>query len=177
MGADLKEIYEEYAMGVFKYLFSLSHDEHLSEELTAETFYQAVRSIKKYDGSCKIFVWLCQIAKHLWYQELDKRRRRKHVPLDDDIQDAHPAIEADAVLASEKIALYQAINQLDQPMKDVVYMRLAGEFSFAEIAEVLQKNENWARITFFRAKKKIVELIARSPRTEGGSLGSNDKEV
>lgn len=160
MGADLTKIYEEYARGVFKYLFSLCHDEHLSEELTAETFYQAVRSMKKYDGSCKIFVWLCQIAKHLWYQELDKSRRRKQVPLDDNLRDGLPAIEDGSVLASEKIALYQAINQLDQPMKDVVYMRLAGEFTFAEIAEVLQKNENWARITFFRAKKKIVELMA-----------------
>jgi RNA polymerase sigma-70 factor (ECF subfamily) len=81
----LEQAYKEHARSVFKYLLSLSHDENLAEELTQETFYRAVYSIERYDGSCKISVWLCQIAKHVWYQELEKRNRKKTDALTEDI--------------------------------------------------------------------------------------------
>lgn len=73
--------FEEYGRFVFKYLMSLCGDGDLAEELTQETFYRAIRSSGRFDGSCKVSTWLCQIAKHVWYQELDKRRRRKEEPL------------------------------------------------------------------------------------------------
>ena len=73
--------FEEYGMFVFKYLMSLCGNADLAEELTQETFYRAIRSSGKFDGSCKVSTWLCQIAKHIWYQELDRRRRKKTEPL------------------------------------------------------------------------------------------------
>jgi len=152
----MEQTYKEHARSVFKYLFSLSHDESLAEELTQETFYRAVYSIKKYDGSCKISVWLCQIAKHVWYQELEKRKRRKTEELTEDMVSSDLSPEDSSILLNDKISLYKAINTLGEPMKDVVYMRLSGEFSFSEIGEVLGKSENWARTTFYRAKQKII---------------------
>ena len=146
MKCDMEQTYKEHARSVFKYLFSLSHDESLAEELTQETFYRAVYSIKKYDGSCKISVWLCQIAKHVWYQELTE-----------DMVSSDLSPEDSSILLNDKISLYKAINTLGEPMKDVVYMRLSGEFSFSEIGEVLGKSENWARTTFYRAKQKIIK--------------------
>jgi len=153
----MEQTYKEHARSVFKYLFSLSHDESLAEELTQETFYRAVYSIKKYDGSCKISVWLCQIAKHVWYQELEKRKRRKTEELTEDMVSSDLSPEDSSILLNDKISLYKAINTLGEPMKDVVYMRLSGEFSFSEIGEVLGKSENWARTTFYRAKQKIIK--------------------
>lgn len=73
--------FEEYGRFVFKYLMSLCGDGDLAEELTQETFYRAIRSSGRFDGSCKVSTWLCQIAKHIWYQELDRHRRRKEEPL------------------------------------------------------------------------------------------------
>jgi RNA polymerase sigma-70 factor (ECF subfamily) len=153
----MEQTYKEHARSVFKYLFSLSHDESLAEELTQETFYRAVYSIEKYDGSCKISVWLCQIAKHVWYQELEKRKRRKTEELTEDMVSSDLSPEDSSILLNDKISLYKAINTLGEPMKDVVYMRLSGEFSFSEIGEVLGKSENWARTTFYRAKQKIIK--------------------
>lgn len=66
--------YREYAVMVYKFLLSLCYEEELAEELTQETFYQAVRSVDRYDGSCKVSTWLCQIAKHLWYREIERRK-------------------------------------------------------------------------------------------------------
>jgi RNA polymerase sigma-70 factor (ECF subfamily) len=155
---DMDRIYREHAKSVYRYLLSITRDEGLSEELTQETFYRAVYSIGSYDGSCKISVWLCQIAKHIWFQELDRRAKYKTQALDGNIP-APSAAEDDAVLAGEKAALYKAIHSLGEPMKEVVLMRLSGELSFAEIGEIMEKNENWARTTFYRAKQKIMEVL------------------
>ena len=74
--SDIEQMYNDYANYVYRYLLSLCRNTALAEELTQETFYRAVYSIKTYDSSCRISVWLCQIAKHVWFQELDKQKRR-----------------------------------------------------------------------------------------------------
>lgn len=155
----LKEIeraYTKHAKDVYRYLLSLSHNEDLAEELTQETFFRAMRTIGSYDGSCKLSVWLCQIAKHLWYQWLDKRSRENQVELMDDVP-CPESPEKSMLLSMEKTALYQAIHALPEPMRELVYLRLTGEFSFAEIGRILGKSENWARTTFYRAKQKIMK--------------------
>ncbi|MFB0919616.1 MAG: sigma-70 family RNA polymerase sigma factor [Oscillospiraceae bacterium] len=157
MKRDMDEIYQEHAKSVFRYLFSLSHDENLAEELTQETFYRAVYSAERYDGTCKMSVWLCQIAKHIWYQELEKRKKNKTDELTEYIASSELSLEDRIIKNADKISLYRTINRLDGPMKEVVYLRLTGEFSFAEIGEILGKTENWTRTAFYRDKQKIVE--------------------
>lgn len=159
MGDRIEEVYKEYARSVYKFLLSLSHDTDTAEELTQETFYRAVYSIDKYDGSCKMSVWLCQIAKHVWYQELRKRNQHAAQELTENIPGLSTP-EQSLLLASDKLSLYKAIHGLSEPMREVVHMRLSGEFSFSEIGEVLGKSENWARITFYRAKQKIMEVMS-----------------
>ena len=141
-----------------KFLLSLTHDEDLAEELTQETFFRAMRTISDYNGTCKLSVWLCQIAKHLWYQWLDKRNRHKQIGLTEEIHGGESP-ESSTIMQVEKLALYKAVHSLPEPMRELVHMRLTGEFSFAEIGEILGKNENWARTTFYRAKQKIVEKM------------------
>ena len=64
--ADLESIYRQNADTVFRYLMSMTGSADLSEELTQETFYQAVKSIDKFDGSSKVSTWLCGIARNVW---------------------------------------------------------------------------------------------------------------
>lgn len=156
---NMEQVYKEHAKSVYKYLFSLSRDKEWAEELTQETFYRAVYSIDTYDGSCKMYVWLCQIAKHIWYQELEKKKKWQPQELHEDLPSQSISPEDAALFESEKIALYKAIHSLNEPMREVVYMRMSGEFSFAEIGSVLGKSENWARVTFYRAKQKIMEVL------------------
>ena len=153
----MEQIYKEHAQIVYKYLLSTTHDVQLAEDLTQETFYRAINSIERYDGSCKVSVWLCQIAKHLWYQELEKRSKYKTQELREDIPSTL-TLEDDVLSSNEKLELYKAIQTLDATMKEVVLLRLSGELSFAEIGAILSKNENWARVTFYRAKQKIKEV-------------------
>lgn len=152
---DIEQIYRRYGAIVFRYLMSLCHNVDLAEELTQETFCRAIYSVHKYDGSCKISTWLCQIAKHLWYQELDRRARKGTVPLPDTEMAETGAVEDQVVLRQEKMGLFRKIHGLNETEKEVVFLRLTGEMSFREIGEIFQRTENWARVTFYRAKQKL----------------------
>ena len=155
---DFEEVYRLYFADVYKYILALSRDGAVAEEITQETFFRAMRTMDRYDGSCKLSVWLCQIAKHLWYQWLDKRSRWNQTELTENVP-SQESPEKSTLLYMEKTALYQAIHALPDPMRELVYLRLTGEFSFAEIGRILGKSENWARTTFYRAKQKIMEKM------------------
>ena len=150
----MEEIYKEYFSIIYKYLCSLSHNENIAEELAQETFYRAVKNIKKYKGTCKMSTWLCQIAKNLWYTELKKEKRN----LDIDIEEMYesPDILEEYINKEQKMELYKKIAKLDDKTKEVIYLRLNG-VTFKEIGEILGKNENWAKIIFYRGKEKLKE--------------------
>lgn len=152
---DMAQVYQEYAQTVYKFLMAQTHDSDLAEELTQETFYQAVRSIGHFDGSCKLSVWLCQIAKHQWYQYL--RRHQREVPTDESKFPDVPLPSAESAVESRQnqLELLRCIHALPDPMREVVYLRAFGDLSFREIAEVLGRTENWARVTFYRGKERL----------------------
>lgn len=149
--------YREYAVMVYKFLLSLCYEEELAEELTQETFYQAVRSVDWYDGSCKVSTWLCQIAKHLWYREMERRKRKGTSELTADMESLEKPVEEQLTLKEEKMELFRKVHVLDEISKEIVLLRVTGAFSFKEIAELFGKNENWARVTYYRAKQKILK--------------------
>jgi RNA polymerase sigma factor (sigma-70 family) len=154
---DTDDIYKEYAETVFKFLIILCNDKDTAEELMQETFYRAIKSANQYDGTCKVSTWLCQIAKHLWYQEIDKRNRKKTSMLDDKIVSNKFNPEEELCLIEDKMQLIKAVHILDETAKEIVLLRITGAFSFKEIGEVFNKNENWARVTFYRAKQNIMK--------------------
>lgn len=155
----MEEIYRQHAQTVYRYLCSLTGDEDLSEELTQETFAQAVSSIRRFDGSCKVSTWLCAIAKN---QLMAYRRRH---PLQDSLDElaetgtapagTAPSPEEETVAAERKRRLYAAIHESPEPAREVLYLRLLGGLSFREIGDVLGQSENWARVTFYRGKEKL----------------------
>ena len=154
---DMDVIYREYADSVFRFLMTLRREECTAEELTQETFYRAVRSAHKYDGTCKVSTWLCQITKHLRYQELDKRKRKGTSMLEESMVSDKAGPEDELCIREEKMDVFKKVHILDETAKEVVLLRITGAFSFKEIGEIFGKNENWARVTFYRAKQKIVK--------------------
>ncbi|TGE34785.1 sigma-70 family RNA polymerase sigma factor [Desulfosporosinus fructosivorans] len=154
---DIEQLYKVYAKQVYKYLFSLCHSEQMAEELMQETFFRALKSLRTYDGTCKIYVWLCQIAKHIWYQELAKNNRTQITELSSEIPSTENSVEENSILRDGKMSLFKDLHMLAEPMREVMYLRLTGEFSFREIGEILGKDETWARVTFYRGKQKIMK--------------------
>ena len=151
---DMDSVYRQHAQTVYKFLLSQCHDPHLAEELTQETFYQAVRSIDRFDGRCRVSVWLCQIAKHLWYQHLRKSGRETELPEESQLP-LIPSAEEETVRRSGQLDLLRRIHALPEPGREVVYLRAFGGLSFREIGDVLGKTETWARVTFYRGKERL----------------------
>lgn len=155
---DFERVYQENADIVYRYLFSVIHDADLAEELTQQTFCEALRNERKFRGDAALSTYLCGIAKNLAKKEFTRRNRHDHIPLEE-IRDG-PALPSAEEEVSEKIQraeLFRRIHALPENMREVVYLRLAGELSFAEIGTILGKTENWARVTFYRAKQKLME--------------------
>ena len=153
---DMDAVYQEYANLIYRFLYTHTHDADWSQELMQETFLRAVDSISRYDGSCKLSVWLCQIAKHVMWQELRKRKRFDIVEWTEDLPDAHGQDGEGCALQQERTKeLYRAIHLLPELEKEVVLYRMTGELSFRQIGEILGKSENWSRTVFYRAKQKI----------------------
>lgn len=159
----MDEIYEKYSKLVYNYLNSLCGNREIAEELTQETFYKAIKGINKFRSECKINTWLCQIAKNEWKDYLVKEKKIKQVSIDNDdyIEGLliDKSLENYVVEREELINLYKEIHKLDDKTKEVFLLRIKGELSFKEIAEILGKSEEWARITFYRGKIKLIEEI------------------
>lgn len=155
---DIEKIYEEYFKTVNKYLFCLTHNSDISEELTQETFCKAVQKINTYKDECKISVWLCQIAKNLWYDQC--RKNKKTVNIEEELLKIENtnSIEEDIISKDEKMELYKKMQKLDEKTREVIYLRITGELSFKEIGTILNKTENWARVTFYRGKNQLKEV-------------------
>lgn len=155
---DMEQIYIEYFDVVNKYLFCLTHNADIAEELTQEAFYRAVKKINTYKGNSKMSVWLCQIAKNLWF---DYCRKNKKIAKEKEQEEIHEqmidATEEQVISKDEKISLYRKMQKLDEITREVIYLRITGELSFKEIGIILNKTENWARVTFYRGKQKLKE--------------------
>jgi len=160
----MEELYKEYGKIVHHFLLSVCHDAQLAEELTQETFLQAFLSLERFDGSCKISVWLCQIAKHLYYQHL--RKTGREVPTaQSQLPESKAADnpEQAAIAKLELIDVLKEMQKLSPQMREVIYLRVMGQLSFQEIGEIVGKSENWARVTFYRGKEQL--LIKRKEWT------------
>ena len=156
---NMEEIYKEYSTTVYKYLFCLTQNRDISEELTQETFALAVEDIKKFRGECKLSVWLCQIAKHLWYKELKKSKKSENISFEE-VKDTvlyDESLEETICEKEEKLKLFKDMQKLDEKSREVMYLRMVGNLSYEEIGEILGKTANWTRVTFYRAKQKIRE--------------------
>ena len=160
---EIKEAYEQYFNTVYGYLCTLTGGNHnLAEELTQETFYRATKKISEFRGDSKMSTWLCQIAKYVYYQSLDKKRRRKEVSFDEAVELAMQEETEKAIEDAEaKMNIFREIYKLPSPMRDVVMLRLTGELSFKEIGDIMAQSENWARVTFYRAKQMLGKELKR----------------
>ena len=147
----MEEIFQHNAKIVYYFLYSMCRDEGLAEDLTQETFLKAIESIHRFDGGCKISTWLCQIAKHLLYQHWTKFNNYSFVELDESLV-ARSDTEQQAMNRVELSDVWDRVQSLPEKMKQVVELRILSDLAFKEIGQMLGKSENWARVTFYRAK-------------------------
>ncbi|RKJ39169.1 RNA polymerase sigma factor [Acutalibacter sp. 1XD8-33] len=151
------EVYAEYFDVVYSYALRLSHDPALAEEVTQEAFFKALKKIDGFRGECQLRVWLCQIAKNTYYSLLEKRRRSAPAP-EESWPD--PAAFEDRFADRETaLAAHRELHALEEPYREVFWLRVFGELNFGQIAGLFGKSESWARVTYHRAKMKLKERL------------------
>lgn len=151
----MDEIYNQYAKTVYKFLLARTRNGDLAEELTQETFYQAIRSIDKYDYSCNISTWLCAIAKTKYLEYIRKHPQYEELSESNHIDLQDSPVEEDYIRNFERIELMKKLHLLPEPYREIMYLRIFGTLSFAEIGKIMDKNENWARVNFYRGKERL----------------------
>lgn len=151
----MDEIYKKYANLIKNYIFSITGNKDLSEEIMQETFVVAINQINNFRGDCEISVWLCSIAKKILYKITKKNNSVNMVPIYELELADNKRIEDEYIKKNDKLKLYEALQQLDVNTREVMYLRLTGDLTFKEIGKILSKSENWARVTFFRGKQKL----------------------
>ena len=161
----METLYQENAKIVYYCLYSRCKDEELAKDLTQETFLKAYESMERFDGSCKISTWLCQIAKHLLYRHWEKAGRQIPTEPEELTQQAPIAkenTESQVLTRIELIDCLKELQKLPEQMREVMYLRTMSDLSYKEIGEIMGKSENWARVTFYRAKEALLKGCDRN---------------
>ena len=144
-------------MRVYSFAMTLCRDKNLAEEIAQETFCKALAAKKSaFRGLSDEVTWLCAIAKNVYYDEM---RRRSRLGSIDPGADSGVGVESDILDADDLLHIHMALHSLAEPYREVFELRVFGELSFKQIAQIFGKTENWARVTYHRAGCKLRERM------------------
>ena len=160
----MDQMYRKHSQMINAFLLSKCGDGMLAEELTQETFYQAVKSLDSFKGQSSASTWLCGIANNVWLAYLRKQKRAGEIFSSDEDEACFTSSYAESpednfIRKVDNLTLMQSLHEIKEPMREVLYLRLMGELSFREIGQIMGQSENWARVTFYRGKTKLIEGV------------------
>lgn len=154
---EFDEVYTAYFKSVYHYIWQLSGSDQLAEELTSETFFKAMGAIDRFRGDCDLRVWLCQIAKNAYFSYCRRHKAAPGLDAPDLPEPAagEPPLEDRLAQQENARRIREILHHISDPYKEVFLWRVFGELSFREIGELFDKTDNWACVTYHRARKMI----------------------
>jgi RNA polymerase sigma factor (sigma-70 family) len=147
-------VYQAYFRDVYSYAFRLCGQKPLAEDLTSDTFLRAMGKIGSFRGECQLRVWLCAITRNLYYSHLRKQGREVLADLLPETEQSEDPAELTAQHATGRQAV-QALDRLPEISRRVFMLRVLGGLSFAQIGRLYGKGDNWACVTYHRARKTL----------------------
>ena len=158
---DFEQLYKTYFDDVYRYILRLSGNEHVAEEITSDTFFKAMKSIDGFRGDCDVRVWLCQIAKNCYYSHVKKNNRHEEIEEGEflTLPDPSPGVADEYAQKDEVERIQRILHRVNDPYKEVFMWRVYADLSFKQIAQIFGKTENWACVTYHRARKMIKERL------------------
>ena len=157
---DFEMVFRENNQFIFRFLMKLCGDVSLAEELMQETFFRAYMNLATLRNEDKVAAWLCQIAKNTYFAWFNEQKRKQPISQPTPA-DSTPDI---AELFEEKELAgraFSVLHALEEPYKEVFMLSVFGSLSLKDISAMFGKSESWARVTYYRAKQKIMEGLGR----------------
>lgn len=156
---DFDKIYQLYFKDIYYFILSLSGNVTIAEDVTSDSFFKALKNIDNLRKEESLKSYLFSIAKNTLYDYLRNNRLEIEQIEGLDLIDEGPLIEDSLVINEERAKLRLAIKQLKEPEQSVVRLRIYSDLSFKEIGNYFNKSDNWACVTFHRAKKKLRKFM------------------
>lgn len=154
---DFEKIYRTYFNDVYYFILSISKNKEIAEDITSETFFKALKNIDNFRGDSSIKTYLFQIAKNTYFSYLKKDNRDINLENFEILIEESINAEDEVIKKEEKSDLNNLVNSLKEPHRSIVKFRVWEEMSFKDIGNIYGKSENWACVTFHRAKKTLKE--------------------
>lgn len=154
---DIEKIYRIYFDDLYKFLLYLCKNKEIAQDICSESFIKAMKNIENIEDS-KVKSYLFQVGKNTYYNYYNKNKKILLIENIEDFDFALESFEKDFLEKENLTALEKAIENLENPYKDLVKLRLNG-LSFTEIGEIYHKNQNWACVVYHRAKEKLKILL------------------
>lgn len=155
----LEELYRAYAKDVYYFALSCCRDRELAKDVLQSTFLAALTSLQSYRGKSSVRTWLFGIARHKLADLTAARDAALH-SLDEAVAQ-HFGQSLDEHLDQRRLleTVRLVVETFDEPAKEIFYLRVCVDLSFAQIADVVGKSENTCRVCFYRTKQKLVRLL------------------
>lgn len=152
-----EKMYDAYYMRVYSFTMTLCGDQSLAEDVTQETFSRAMSKSASFRNESDEVTWLCAIARNLFLDE--KRRQTRTEQMPEEIPSKEKTPEQLTMDRDSSFRIHMALHALDEPYREAFELRVFGELSFREIGTIFGKTENWARVTYHRARLKLQERM------------------
>lgn len=153
-----EKLYHSCYMKVYSFVMTLAKNEDAASEITQETFFRAISTKQTFRGESECYSWLCAIAKNIFIDSTRKAARNGG-ELDENLADTGTDIEQSTIDSETSFRIHMLLHEMEDPYKEVFTLRVFGELSFAQIGQIFGKTENWARVTYHRARLKLKERM------------------
>lgn len=158
--AAFARLIDVYWDGLYRWLYHLTRDRHAAEDLTQETFLRALAAVKTFRPGSNFRAWLFRIGHNNFVNQKRSERRTKH-PLPDDAPALGSAtVESNAENREVLETVQRAVAELPSDFRAALLLRVERELSFRDIAKVLGTTEETARWRVFKARQKLMKVLA-----------------
>jgi len=161
MKQEFHEIYEKYSTNLYSFILKMCGNEQLAKDILQDTMLKAMTNADSFKGSCSVKTWLCTIAKNLYYDHLKKAETQNKSLEIIDMPTSDTNIETDIINRDTSMRIHHLLHELEEPYREVFTLRVFAELKFSDIGNVFGKSENWAGVTFYRAKQKLLQLMKK----------------
>ena len=155
---EFEQVYKLYFKDVYTFLYGLSQNKAVAEDITQDTFLKAINNIHTFDGRKDIKAWLFTIARNTYYTEYNRQKIFSPYNLEDNVDDKTNVLD-NLILKEQSILILKILHNMIEPYKEVFMLRFFGGLSYNNIGLIFTKTESWARVTYYRAKKQILEQM------------------